>query len=802
MHNIEILEACRRAFSRKQINTILILTVGLTLTTAMFAVGYGYSAFSIPFKDAGQLVTIGFPIIEPFLGNVFYDNSGNISLDGVPASLFYELKERKDIFTDLAAYKGRYQEMYGRGGWTYNWTIMMSKQNISFIGYDVTDNYFDVLGVSFSGLHEWKQNSETSYPVPLIVTYGIGMKNFGYDAIGKEFDTGSSKITLLGILPAGFLSVPENRKDMGFSPLILNRIDTGIVKIIARLAPGVTPQLAEQMLYGYSDYSVAILDDPNASRIFVSPVMEKILKPTRRIALGSWLMGVLILVLCTANIAGIYLMRCNYQHGEFAMKSALGATFINLIRPMLFELFILSGIAAIIALMMVRSILTVITNMVPVSNIAFGKPASGWIVFVFLLVCMIVMVVASLTPAVIVVLKNYRREFNRSHLTMFRSQKATRTLLIISQSAIAMLLLAISSMAVRSYLALYNKDIGVDSSVLVVSVFYSWKTPGAQIGTIVNETLETLRGGDPDALVAVYDGYLFGGGGVAPPLSYRSNNVSAKGTFISPGFVRTVKGKLLAGREFNDTDRRGEVILLNNALARAEGWSPQEAVGRIIQRGHQTLTVIGVVGDFQINSWEDDNVEPYLFEPLTLNNGPLTNHTNYIVHPDALRRTGNIEQIIYKSAPETVITRNTTWDKLLNTSASGKVLASFIVVIFAIAAILIVVTGIVNTILFTITRRTREIAVHLAVGATYARVFWIIISDVVKAGIIGFILGALASWWIVKSAAHFFYNGLRYQGLPELIFMAVLMLLIIISAALIPALRILRIEISRALATE
>ena len=131
--NVEIIEACRRAFSWKQISTVLILAVGLTLTTAMFAVGYGYSAFSIPFKDAGQLVTIGYPYT--FMGRVMYDSDGNPMLDDVPASLYFELKERKDVFTDLAAYTLHMQEMYDSQGFSSIWIIMAPRQNASFMKY-------------------------------------------------------------------------------------------------------------------------------------------------------------------------------------------------------------------------------------------------------------------------------------------------------------------------------------------------------------------------------------------------------------------------------------------------------------------------------------------------------------------------------------------------------------------------------------------------------------------------------------------------------------------------------------------
>jgi len=807
IQSIDVMQACRKVFSWKQTGTILILAIGLTLTTVMFAVGYGYSVFSIPFTNAEQLVTIGPPIIS--MGRVAVDDTGIPILDDMPASLFFEFKERKDIFADLAAYRGRRQEVHGRQGFlTTLWQIRSPKENVSFPGFDVTNNYFDVLGVSFPGLHEWKQYSETSYPVPLIVSHGAGIKNFGYDAIGKEFDAVSGKITLFGMLPDGFLSLIASSKNLGFSPLILSRATTDGVTVIARLVPGVTPKLAEQMLSSISVPSNQIADDPAAARIIVNSVQEEILKPARRIVLGAWLMGGLILILCITNVAGIYLMRCSYQLDELELKFAIGANFFDMVRPLFFELIALSGIAAIVAYMMIQSILAIISNMVPVTNMAFGKPASGWIVIIFLLACMIAVIIVSLMPAVIGVLKNYRQGFNRSQLAMFRRHKAARMSLIISQTVIAALLLAISNMAIRSYLELFNKDVGMDSSVFVTSVEYSLKIPDDKRVAIVNETLDALRGGNPDARVAVCTGHLFNDTSAFTSYSFKNmfapgKNVSVQRMDISPGFVHTIKGKLLAGREFTDKDRRGETVLVNATLVRELGWSPQEAIGQVFQSRNsgQSATIIGVVADFLNGSWEN-NADPLVFEPITFGS-MIGSSVHFITHPDALRRTGNnIEQTIYKFTPETFISRHTAWDNLLAASASGKVLASLIVVIFTIAAIAITVTGIVNTILFTITRRTREIAIHVAMGATYKRVFWIVISDVVKAGILGLLLGSLASWWIGKSAAHFFYNGVQYQGALELMVTAFLMLLIIVAASLIPALRILRIEISRALASK
>jgi ABC-type antimicrobial peptide transport system permease subunit len=196
-------------------------------------------------------------------------------------------------------------------------------------------------------------------------------------------------------------------------------------------------------------------------------------------------------------------------------------------------------------------------------------------------------------------------------------------------------------------------------------------------------------------------------------------------------------------------------------------------------------------------------VSPQIFQTLAsqrIASGGLP--VNYIVHPDAFSRVGSIERVIVQADPEAVIARNVAWRDLIGESVRGQTFASISVVLFTVAAIVIVAVGIANTVMFIIARRTREIAIHMAVGASSRQVCWFVTRDMVKSGIAGILIGGFASWWTGKAVAHFIYHGDRYQNLTGLVLTSAAMILVIVITALLPALRALRIEPSRALTLE
>ena len=776
----EIKQTCRRIFSLRQIGTFLILFTGLALATIMFSIGYGYSSASLPYKDAKHLVAIG------------RQNNSN-SIPYLPNSKpFFEWKEQKNLFTDMTIFVNHGQ-----------FRIRTPNGNRSIGGIEATTSFFDVLGVSFPGLEEWKRSVGTPKLDTVVFTHKIGIKEFGYSSIGQLYTTlEGSGIIVGGILPANFALPREDStgstRESGIMPVSEGSFSSGTV--IARLAPGITPQIAEQVLNSKPDEDAVFW-----GKIVVKPLQNIMAESSRSIVWGSWGLSGLVLILCSANLSGILLVRCNYKLREYAIRTAHGARFFDLIRLLLMELTSLSVIAAIAAWVVGRAVITVVGNEVPIKYLSFGRPVFGMETVIFLIIGTVVVISLSASFTIVVIGRNYWQGFSRRQWEVFHSHRWMRMLFTVGQTAIATLLLSVSYMAIRGYLDMFNKNIGVDANVRVVSVLPSPMFSDSAREITMQNTLNALRGGDTSAPVAFYSGTLFDG--FISNLFFNSSSPASKMlkpgepvqlTIVSPGFFRTVKARILAGREFNEQDN-DEAVMLNETFVRRMGWSPMEAVGKSWSKNG---VVIGVVNDFPVSGWNNE-VSLTFFVSSKMYSGNNTRSTvNYIIHPDALPRVGNIERVIMQIDPDAIITRNVKWSELLGESVRGQTFAAISVVFFTIVAIAIVVIGITNTVMFIIARRTRDIAVHVAMGAQSRHVCWFVMNDMVKAGICGVIIGGLASWWVGKMVAHFIYQGERYQNLSGLILMSLVMVMIIAVASLIPTLRALRIEPSRAFTLE
>ena len=790
-------QICRRVFSWQQAGAFLILSIGLILALVMFAIGHGYSSYSLPYKDADRLIMIGRSPIKGQVMSIF---------PALPftAQPFLEWKERKDLFADIAIF----QQFEA-------WRLRTSNGNINLPRYQASTNFFDVLGLWFPELNAWKHSVRTRDLPTVLFTHGVGIGRFGPEAMGQLFrTTDGGGIIAGGILPVNFALPYENisgrTREFGVIPVSEDEIDIESSGwVIGRLAAGITPQIVEQALT-----ATMSKDDAAFWKIEVKPLLYLMTESSRPIVYGSCVLGGLVLILCTANLSGILLVRCSYRLREYAIRTAMGATFLDLTRLLMMELAALSILAAGTAWFVGRAVVAVVGGMVPVKYLSLGRPIFGWYETVFLIAGTIVVAILSALAALVVIGRNYRREFSLGQFTVFHSQRWMRTLLTTGQVAIAMLLLSMSYIAVRGYLNMFSRDAGLDLSVRVVSVSHSPAVSGSltERKSVIENTLKALRGGDTSAPVAVNMFGLFGGSISFSPFDSSSpvgrvmtmeEMPLISSALVSPGFLRTARIRLLAGRDFDEQDRGGEV-LINATFAQRMGWLPAEAVGQMLD---SKQVVIGVFDDFINTSWDEATSLKYFRSLNSLFNSGVKYSgnsftANYIIHPTALSRTGSVERAVLQTDPDAVITSNANWGDLLSEPVRGQTFAAISIVLFTIAAIAIVVIGISNTVMFIIARRTRDIAIHVAIGAQTRHVCWFVVSDMVKAGIAGILAGGLASFWAGRTVALLIYNGDKYYNLTGLVLTSVAMIFVIALASLLPALRALRIEPSQALKLE
>jgi len=188
----ELKQAVRRVFTWKQTGAILIPAIGLALATIMFAVGWGYSSLSLPYKDAGQLVRIGYVYPD----DSRQDNAGLLDAEYQP---FFDWKERKDVFVDVAAER-RMSDL-----WMYM-TVKSDNGSVRLDIREVTANFFDVLGVSFPGIAAWKEAVNVKNPKTVVFLHKTGVNKFGHESMGKLFPSPEGNgIIPIGILPQNFV---------------------------------------------------------------------------------------------------------------------------------------------------------------------------------------------------------------------------------------------------------------------------------------------------------------------------------------------------------------------------------------------------------------------------------------------------------------------------------------------------------------------------------------------------------------------------------------------------------------------
>jgi hypothetical protein len=186
-------QVCRRVFSRRQTGVFLILSVGLTLAMVMFAIGRGYSFRSLPYKDGERLVMIGQQVVGPGIVSGSSVRFPQVQWNLQP--LVHELMERSDLFVGVAGFSAN-----------DGWKLRTPSGNISFNGQDVTANFFDVLGVWFPELEEWKRSVGSNNLPFVALTPKVGTEDFRRNAKGQLFRTlEGGGIIVGGLLPASFV---------------------------------------------------------------------------------------------------------------------------------------------------------------------------------------------------------------------------------------------------------------------------------------------------------------------------------------------------------------------------------------------------------------------------------------------------------------------------------------------------------------------------------------------------------------------------------------------------------------------
>jgi predicted permease len=784
---------------------LVILALAIGANTAVFGVVNTLLLRPLPFPDSHQLVWIAPP-----------PSSCGLSCATYSADAYEEFRDQSFA----------YQGVTGYGAFS-------TPDNLRLTGYgepqpatsiEVIGNFFQVLGVQPAKGRIFTEEEARGGPhnVTLLSDpYWRRQFNADPNIVGKSIELSGSLVTVVGVLPSSFdygaVFSPGAKVDL-FTPLDLNqqRMWGNIVTLVGRLRPGVTTAQALQDAERIAPNMYFNVKYPQTlgrykGALIPVPLKDYVTGKLSHSLIALWCAVGAILLIAGVNLSNLLLARAAARGKEFALRGALGANRGRILRQLLLESLVLSGAGAALGLALAMTLIAWLSHQGSVALPLLGTlridvQALAWTALIALVTAMVFGLLPGLRTSsgnVVEVLKD-----SGPGAGLGRKHERLRSTLVVSEVALACMLLVSAGLLLRSFLKVLDVDLGFEPDrAASIKVEYDDSAPteeGSQTkrGVIFQEILERVSAvpgveaaGMADYLplgpnrswdTPVPQGKTFDPGQVPEPLVY----------IVTPGFFRAM-GIRLHGRDFawSDGPRSERVVVINDSAARVY-WPGEDAVNKILMRGNEQVRVIGVVEDVH-----EEHVEAALgsqvYYPVT-QKGP--NGAQLVVRskiqPSVL--AGTILRTLREVNPKQPAAEFRPIRMLVDRAVSPRRFFMLLVAAFAALGLLLAALGIYGVISYAVARQTREFGIRMVLGATPALVRRTVLGSTLRLAGVGIALGVVASLICAQVI-----SSLLFQTPPRdpTAFAAAIAVLIAVAtvAGYLPALRATRIHPAAAL---
>lgn len=727
-------------------------------TFAILIVGLGVGASSTVFSVVNALLLRPLPFADPDrLVWIANDTGVGLSAQTVQVGHLLDLRAQNQSFTDVAAYFA----FYGVGDSKLTGTGEPER----LTRVPVSENFFSLLGVQPElGRLFTTEECRWNGPKAVLLSHGLWRRRFASDPgiVGRPLTLDSEPVTVVGVLPASFdfgtIFAPGSRIDL-YSPFPLSEETNrwgNTLALIGRMKPGVNVRSAQAEAVVLGDRIMRNQPRRNDFRPRLSALREHVSGPIRSaMFVLSCAVGVVMLIVC-ANLSNLLLARSATRQKEMAIRAALGAGQLRLIRQMLIESLVLSCSGAILGLLLTVGATGLLTQLEGVSiplldRVRVDAGALGFT----LLVAVLTGIGFGLTPALRVsALSLYSALKENSRGTSEgRGHGWIRRALVVCEVALACMLLAGAGLLIRSFTRVLDVDLGFQPRSAVALRI----DPSSQYSTqVLRNTYfdEALR------RVGSAPGVEAAGLTDALPLGRnRSWGISVKGQVFSPGqnpdvFVRIISDgylgamgiSLRAGRDFTarDTPSSEPVIIINETLARRI-WPGEDPLGKIIRADRPERRVVGVVRDVRHLALEKESgFEMYL---------PIRQTNDYASVDLVVRGSHStadlasaVREALSPLDPTMPANEFRTIQGLVDRSVSPRRFLMVLLAGFAGFALILASLGIYGVISYSVNQRKQEIGIRMALGASAGDLQRRILMQTLKLAAVGMIVGFMASW--------------------------------------------------------
>jgi len=771
---------------------VLSLALGIGANTAIYSFMDGVMLRALPVKQPEQLVILNWraksdvPVVHSHWGSNYDQPGGGTTSPNFPYPAFELLHDRNEVLSTLFGHAS---------GGRMNLVIDGNAELAS--GQYVTGDFFSGLGVApAAGRLIGRDDDRIGAPAVTVISNDYWHTRFGASpsAVGKHIQVNGASFTIAGVSAPGFYGVSPDSKPTVFLPMAnigLTRPQAGgqsmfhegnyyWIELMGRLKNGVTLQQAQAQLsgsfHGFVE-STATKDRERANlpSLWLQEGGSGVDSLRRQYSKPLWiLMAMVALILAVAcfNIANLLLARAAGRRREIALRLSLGAGRFRIMRQLLTEsvvLAFLSGIAGIgVAALCIRFLLLLLTN----GNDNFTvKVGLDWRVLSFtLLIAFVSGIFFGLVPAlqatrvdITPALKETRASESHGKARRFGLRFGLSQVLVVAQIGISLLLVVAAGLFVRTVTNLHSVNLGFNAeNILIFNLdatqagykdatlkqFYAelerrfQSIPGVRSAT--SSDMPLVGGWSSNTSIAVP-------GIPQPPEGQRGPNTSIAG--VGTTFFETMEIPIVAGRAIDkrDVDGAPAVCVVNQIFAE-KYFHGQNPVGRHFQLGGKTngmdIEIVGVARTARYNSLKRE-IPPVTYTSWLQT--PKTRRLKEMVFElraagDPLALSNTVRQIVHQVGPQVPLADMTTQSRRIDQTILQERTFAQLCACFGGLALLMACVGLYGTMAYAVARRTGEIGIRMALGATRRRVVWMVLREVVVLSAFGLLIGVGAAY--------------------------------------------------------
>ncbi|HEV2806260.1 MAG TPA: ABC transporter permease [Chthoniobacterales bacterium] len=766
---------------------ILTLALGIGANTAIFSAVNPTLFEALPYPHPDRVVT---------LLEVHADGSRGAGTFG----MYQGLLERQHSLAAMAVLK------------PWRPTFTGPNEPERFEGQRVSASFFNVLGVTpILGRDFQAAEDQLNGPSVAIISDGLWRRRFGADPamIGRQVTLDDKLYTIVGVMPPGFDNVLAPAAEL-WTPL---QYDMSLgsawghhLRTVGLLRPGISLEQATREIDALAH---AVLQErrpetygPNVKFVIAS-LQDEVTRGIRPALVAIVGAVALLLVIAGVNVTNLLLARGAQRRSEFAVRAALGAGRAQLIRQVLTESLVLSLVGGGVGLVLAAFGMDALKALSPPGLPRAEAIGLDWTIFLFALgSSALVGVLVGLIPALHISRDNLQIDLQQGSSRIFGGHQWTRRALVVAEVALALVLLVSAGLLWRGLNHLFAINPGFNAGgLLTMQVQASDRRFNKETNDhFFGQALESVRQ-VPGVVSAAFTSQL--------PLSGDddeygvSEGTGAKATYnvfryaVSPGYFETIGLPLRRGRllDAHDTAAAPLALVISESLAQRM-FPNQDPIGRQVHIGptdKPPFTIVGVVGDVRQASLAQSETDAVYSTPMQWYFPDNTMSLVVRAHGDAATLAPALRRAIWAVDKDQPIIRVATMERLLAATATERRFALILFEAFGFVALVLAVIGIYGVLSGSVTERTRELGIRLALGAKTSAVLKMVLWQGLKLGAAGIALGLLGALAVTRLLQSLLF-GISATDPLTFAASALLLLAVALVACWLPASRATKID--------